>query len=324
MQLLSRCVHTRTLFSHALVLGCFLASVGCVRLAGEPERLVCNSDLDCPGDEICSARNACVDKEHCDYNRDCGEKSICVDERCQAVGCARDSECAPYACDLSIHECMTSCNSYDNCSSSEYTCKAGACVDVECSDTQACDDGFACKYGVCRTSCMTEDDCRSDYDCENGECTRLAYRGEPCEGDESCESGLCCFNGSEFTCSSESECDWYVCEGRPNPCARRDLDECESGGDCQVEDSAGCIGGNYRTNCAARAGACGGTCVADPNFPYCSNSPDCITYERSTCDATSTCQWVEQTCQGTSRYSCAGLSLETCHAVPGCSLKAFP
>ncbi|WP_235880315.1 MopE-related protein [Polyangium aurulentum] len=232
----------------------------------------CNTDVDCPNGQICTAAGVCSggackpEAEACDgIDNDCDgtvdDGALCVDGTvCQNGACGAPCQPAPETCDGVDNDCdgavddgsgMVLCPNGGSCVN-------GACVQLPCSSPnggcppgQACDANGNCVPGGCvpwAESCNgIDDDCDGVIDdddpnaplcsdggvCTNGNCSWL-----PCDTDADCPAGQLCLNGA---------CTAVGCLPAPEQCDGEDND-CDG-----LVDN-----------------------VSDPNVPLCLNGGTCV------------------------------------------------
>jgi hypothetical protein len=77
---------------------------------------------------------------------------------------------------------------------------------------QTCASGFGCQLtsspGMCRTSCLLDDECQAGFFCSGGACVAQKPAGQTCTADGQCGSGHCANNVCcKTACVSPNSCD---------------------------------------------------------------------------------------------------------------------
>ncbi|MGO9839031.1 MAG: hypothetical protein ACLP1X_33020 [Polyangiaceae bacterium] len=212
----------------------------------------CGSDTDCCEDFACDQNGRCslgcrANSSPCTPNGAacCGGACIggvCGPPRCIDAGGACDTSgncCDGLGCSLNASgpgTCLATCATQLGacvksgpgpfCCSGAMCAPDGVCVftcrgiDLSCSSTNECCDGFACVNGKCSAcggpsaTCTTNDDCCAGT-CMAGTCSSCQSSGSSCSSDEPCCARLQCVQGSctcgasSDPCSSDDDC----CDG---------------------------------------------------------------------------------------------------------------
>lgn len=203
----------------------------------DPEELpLCTQNSDCgEGAEFICVDGACQsnpidDIDTCQFNTECGENRVCVNEYC-AAACRTATDCPegqtcddegfcraaedviPMSCTDGLTDCgggvcvngacEDRCSTDDECGSGRY-CASGVCVvdtrpDPVCDTDAQCMPGHPCINGACRTPCSTNTECL-EFDvqfnfCIDNFCRTTSEATSNCNGADDCESGDICLDG---------------------------------------------------------------------------------------------------------------------------------
>lgn len=301
-----------------------LSLVGCVRAWSPP--LECDEDAECAEGQRCLARLyvadavydagslvpegrrefVCAERETCGPGfGGCALGEVCevstLGGKCVVPECtpSESTACGVYGCDLESFRCRTSCDESADCAEGYYCAEGGTCAPEECGgDPRTVCDGFACVEGVCRRSCVAQEDCASGSSCIDGSCRgsaalgascdrtfecavggycdgfscrALHYGGESCGLDEQCLSGICverCFVDENFCEPPTLDCSGCTgveyCDTTTGLCApkRSGGESCSSDAACSTGE---CLGSSV---CAAGSGE-------DCEYVDCASAYDC-------------------------------------------------
>jgi hypothetical protein len=197
----------------------------------------------------------------CLTNADCEGAAICLDGKCQTLGCQGGCPDGTY-CDEASDECVA-CDVDEHCGASCIDCTVlatdRACVDGECGCRSEfhCAAGQTCENGKC-VGCLT--------DCAN----KCGGADDGCGGtcDDPCETGHWCNDQACEACDSDQHCgaDCLDCTAATNDlCAGT----CQNGACLYPEGACGfCLTCDGQGNCVdVPAGE-------DP-FEDCAGEPPC-------------------------------------------------
>ena len=152
------------------------------------------------------------DGPECVTNADCAGSAICLDGKCQTLGCQGGCPAGTY-CDETSDECVA-CDVDDHCGDT-------------CMDCSALATDRACVNGEC--GCRSDFHCATGQTCENGKCAGCL---RDCEGkcggaDDGC-GGAC-----EDPCETGHWCNAGVCEA----CGECGLicQHCDDQGNCVTD-----------------------------------------------------------------------------------------
>ncbi|MGC6417433.1 MAG: hypothetical protein ACON3Z_09945 [Bradymonadia bacterium] len=109
----------------------------------------CESDDQCDGEQYCRSGN-CVELTACASSEECTEDERCTDGLCEALpACVGDRECPEDSvCQNGLCRPRASCGGEDDCAANE-DCIGGRCVPAICRGSVDCEDGLACRDGIC-------------------------------------------------------------------------------------------------------------------------------------------------------------------------------
>lgn len=116
--------------------------------------------------------------------------------------CITNADCPP--CEIcSAHECILpsgSCNTVADCYSREgaiFICEECACIPVDCTTDEQCDEGYTCDDNVCvPPECVSDSDCPQGYACDGFECwPPECTSNSDCPDDEACVDYECTGKG---------------------------------------------------------------------------------------------------------------------------------
>jgi len=318
---------------------CQPASKTCVQ---KPKGSACNIDAECSTgncvDGVCCSSSCSGECQACTASKkgsgadgDCGpvagntdpdnECQVAAPETCGNTGvCSGTGSCAKYSlgtvCDPAFCTNSTTENPADTCDGQ------GVCVQKF---DKACQTGYGCVAGACKTTCVSNGECDNGYFCNAPTCQIKKVNGDSCANGLQCQSGncidgVCCDSICTDTCKA---CNIAGSVGICSPIAANTdpLNECNPGscdgiGQCQKSNgsscatTAQCVSGNCIDGVCCNTN-CLGTCVSCANsgsVGTCSNIP-------ANADPNNECNPGQ--CDGLG--DCQGVNSETCVVPADCA-----